>query len=62
LFSDAVGVTGIFLTKLDGTAKGGIMIGIADEFKVPVKYIGLGEKPEDFQKFDPAWFAEALFS
>jgi fused signal recognition particle receptor len=62
MFNDAVGVTGIFLTKLDGTAKGGIMIGIADEFKVPVKYIGLGEKPDDFQKFDPAWFAEALFS
>ena len=62
MFNDAVGVTGIFLTKLDGTAKGGIMIGIADEFKVPVKYIGLGEKPDDFQRFDPAWFAEALFS
>jgi len=62
IFNDAVGVTGIFLTKLDGTAKGGIMIGIADEFKVPVKYIGLGEKPDDFQRFDPAWFAEALFS
>ncbi|UCB53671.1 MAG: signal recognition particle-docking protein FtsY [Candidatus Zixiibacteriota bacterium] len=62
LFNDAVGVTGIFLTKLDGTAKGGIMIGIADEFKVPVKYIGLGEKPDDFQRFDPVWFAEALFS
>jgi fused signal recognition particle receptor len=62
VFQDAVGVTGIFLTKLDGTAKGGIMIGIADEFKVPVKYIGLGEKPDDFQRFDPVWFAEALFT
>jgi fused signal recognition particle receptor len=62
VFQDAVGVTGIFLTKLDGTAKGGIMIGIADEFRVPVKYIGLGEKPDDFQRFDPVWFAEALFS
>jgi fused signal recognition particle receptor len=62
MFKDVVGVTGIFLTKLDGTAKGGITIAIADEFKVPVKYIGLGEKPEDFQKFDPAWFAQALFS
>ena len=62
IFNHAVGVTGIFLTKLDGTAKGGIMIGIADEFRVPVKYIGLGEKPEDFQKFDPVWFAEALFT
>ncbi len=61
MFRDAVGVTGIFLTKLDGTAKGGIMIAIADQFQVPVKYIGLGEKPDDFQRFDPVWFAEALF-
>ena len=62
IFKDAVGVTGIFLTKLDGTAKGGIMIAIADQFQVPVKYIGLGEKPDDFQRFDPVWFAEALFA
>ena len=62
MFNDAVGITGIFLTKLDGTAKGGIMIAIADEFKVPVKYVGLGEKPDDFLRFDPVWFAEALFT
>lgn len=62
IFKEAVDVTGIFLTKLDGTAKGGIMIAITDEFNIPVKYIGLGEKPDDFQKFDPEWFAEALFS
>jgi fused signal recognition particle receptor len=62
MFQEAVGITGIFLTKLDGTAKGGIMIAITDEFKVPVKYVGLGEKPDDFQRFDPAQFAEALFS
>lgn len=62
MFKDAVEVTGIFLTKLDGTAKGGIMIAITDEFKVPVKYVGLGEKPDDFQRFDPVWFAEALFT
>lgn len=62
MFKDAVGVTGIFLTKLDGTAKGGIMIAITDEFKIPVKYVGLGEKPDDFEKFDPVWFAEALFT
>jgi fused signal recognition particle receptor len=61
LFKDAVGVTGIFLTKLDGTAKGGIMIAIADQFGVPVKYIGLGEKPDDFERFDPVRFAQALF-
>jgi fused signal recognition particle receptor len=62
MFMNAVGVTGIFLTKLDGTAKGGITIAISDEFQVPVKYIGLGEKPEDFQRFDPSQFVEALFS
>jgi len=62
IFKDAVDVTGIFLTKLDGTAKGGIMIAIADQFNVPVRYIGLGEKPDDFQRFDPTWFTEALFS
>ncbi len=62
MFRDAVEVTGIFLTKLDGTAKGGIMIAIADQFNVPVKYIGLGEKPDDFQTFDPVWFTDALFS
>lgn len=62
MFKEAVDVTGIFLTKLDGTAKGGVMIGIADQFNIPVKYIGLGEKPDDFQRFDPARFAEALFS
>lgn len=61
MFKDVVQVTGIFLTKLDGTAKGGIMIAIADQFNVPVKYIGLGEKPDDFQRFDPASFTEALF-
>jgi len=62
MFKEAVDITGIFLTKLDGTAKGGIVIGISDQFSVPVKFIGLGEKPDDFQRFDPAWFAEALFS
>ncbi|MCJ7577387.1 MAG: signal recognition particle-docking protein FtsY, partial [candidate division Zixibacteria bacterium] len=61
-FDDAVGITGIFLTKLDGTAKGGIIISIANELKVPVKYVGLGEKPDDFQPFDPIQFTEALFS
>lgn len=62
MFRDAVEITGIFLTKLDGTARGGIMIAIADQFSVPVKFIGLGEKPDDFQRFDPVWFTEALFS
>jgi fused signal recognition particle receptor len=62
LFDEAVGITGIFLTKLDGTAKGGIIISIANELKVPVKYVGLGEKPDDFQPFDPIQFTEALFA
>ncbi len=62
LFDEAVGVTGLFLTKLDGTAKGGIIIATADGLKVPVKYVGLGEKPDDFQPFDPVQFTEALFA
>jgi fused signal recognition particle receptor len=62
LFDSAVGITGIFLTKLDGTAKGGIIISIANELKVPVKYVGLGEKPDDFQPFEPVEFTEALFA
>jgi fused signal recognition particle receptor len=62
LFEKAVGISGIFLTKLDGTAKGGIIIAIANELKVPVKYVGLGEKPDDFQPFDPVQFTEALFA
>jgi fused signal recognition particle receptor len=62
LFNEAVGVTGIILTKLDGTAKGGIVIAIAAELGIPVKMIGIGEKQEDLQPFNPDEFAEALFS
>jgi fused signal recognition particle receptor len=62
LFNEAVGVTGIILTKLDGTAKGGIVIAIAAELGIPVKMIGVGEKQEDLQPFNPDEFAEALFS
>jgi fused signal recognition particle receptor len=61
IFKEAVGVTGIILAKLDGTAKGGIVIAIASELKIPVKYVGLGEKPEDLEAFDPESFVEALF-
>lgn len=61
IFKEAVGVTGIILAKLDGTAKGGIVIAIASELKIPVKYVGLGEKPEDLESFDPESFVEALF-
>jgi fused signal recognition particle receptor len=59
-FRDAVGVTGLVLTKLDGTAKGGIVIAIASELKIPIRYIGVGEGPEDFGEFDPQAFAAAL--
>jgi len=61
LFNDAIGVTGIALTKLDGTAKGGIVISICSTLEIPLKYIGVGEKIEDLQKFDPIEFVNALF-
>jgi fused signal recognition particle receptor len=61
LFKDAVDLTGIILTKLDGTAKGGIVLGICDELKVPVRYIGLGERAEDLREFKVEEFVEALF-
>jgi len=61
IFKEAVEVTGIILAKLDGTAKGGIVIAIASELKIPVKYVGLGEKPEDLELFDSESFVEALF-
>lgn len=60
-FSEVVDVTGLALTKLDGTAKGGIVIGVSHEISVPVKYIGVGEKIEDLQIFDRSQFVEALF-
>lgn len=61
-FSEAAPVNGIVLTKLDGTAKGGIAIAIESEFSIPVKYIGIGEKIDDLQKFDAEQFVEALFN
>ena len=60
-FTQSVEVTGLVLTKLDGTAKGGIVIGISNEFQIPVKYIGVGEGIEDLQVFDRAAFVAALF-
>jgi fused signal recognition particle receptor len=59
-FNEAVGVTGIALTKLDGTAKGGIVVAIARKLKLPIRYIGIGETAEDFGVFDARAFAEAL--
>ena len=61
-FSEAAPVNGIVLTKLDGTAKGGIAIAIESELSIPVKYIGIGEKIDDLQKFDADEFVEALFN
>jgi fused signal recognition particle receptor len=60
-FHDAVGVTGLALTKLDGTARGGIVVAVADEFKIPVRLIGVGEAVDDLQDFDPQAFVDALF-
>ena len=60
-FSNATEITALAVTKLDGTAKGGVVIGISDQFKIPVKYIGLGEGIEDLQIFDKQAFVESLF-
>ncbi|HXU61194.1 MAG TPA: signal recognition particle-docking protein FtsY [Polyangia bacterium] len=62
IFTEAMSVSGIVLTKLDGTAKGGVILGIADQLKIPVRYVGVGEKVEDLRPFDPAEFVEALFA
>lgn len=61
LFNEAVGLTGISLTKLDGTAKGGVIFAIADQFRLPIRYIGVGEKIEDLREFNAKEFIEALF-
>lgn len=61
LFKEGIGVSGLILTKLDGTAKGGIVAAISDELKVPVRYIGIGETLSDLRPFDPEEFAQALF-
>ena len=60
-FTKVTDVTALAITKLDGTAKGGVVIGISDEFKIPVKYIGVGEKIDDLQTFDKQAFVEAFF-
>jgi fused signal recognition particle receptor len=61
-FTKATDVNSIAITKLDGTAKGGVVIGISDEFKIPVKYIGIGEKIDDLQVFNKYEFVDSLFS
>ncbi len=60
-FKEVADITGIVLTKLDGTARGGVVLAIMDELKIPVKYIGVGEQIDDLQPFDPTEFAAALF-
>jgi fused signal recognition particle receptor len=61
LFKDAADVTGLVVTKLDGTAKGGVVVAICSELKIPVRYIGVGEGVEDLREFDPQQFVEAIF-
>lgn len=62
LFDESLGITGLVLTKLDGTAKGGVVVSICNSLNIPLKYIGVGEQIDDLQRFDPKEFAEALFS
>ena len=62
LFHEAVGLTGITLTKLDGTAKGGVIFSVADQFGIPIRYIGVGERIEDLRPFNAGDFIEALFA
>ena len=61
-FAKATGITGIVLTKLDGTAKGGVVLAVKDVLGIPVKFIGVGEKVDDLQPFDPLEFSKALFT
>ena len=62
MFKQAMDITGIVLTKLDGTSKGGVILGISDELKVPVRFVGIGEKVADLREFDAAAFVEALYA
>jgi fused signal recognition particle receptor len=62
MFRDEVGVTGIILTKLDGTAKGGVIIGIASELRIPIRYVGIGERLDDLRRFESEEFVNALFA
>lgn len=62
MFHEALGITGVILTKLDGTAKGGIVIGISRQMGLPIKYIGIGEKVDDLRPFNPVDFVEAIFA
>ena len=61
-FTAASGVTGIVLTKLDGTAKGGVVVAVAREMNLPIRYVGVGEKIDDLLPFDPDTFVDSLFA
>jgi len=60
-FNEALGVTGIVLTKLDGSAKGGVVVAICEELKIPIRYVGVGEHIDELKRFSPSEFVEALF-
>ena len=62
IFAESTDVTGIFLSKLDGTARGGIVVAIRELLNIPVKFIGVGETPHDVEPFEPAKFVEAMFA
>jgi fused signal recognition particle receptor len=62
IFKDAVNISGIAITKLDGTAKGGVIVAICDELKIPVRFIGVGEKIDDLREFIAKDFVDALFA
>jgi fused signal recognition particle receptor len=61
-FGQAISVSGLMLAKLDGTAKGGVVLAIKEQLNLPVKFIGLGETPQDIETFDPTRFVDALFT
>ncbi|MDY5624494.1 MAG: signal recognition particle-docking protein FtsY, partial [Eubacteriales bacterium] len=61
-FGESAGLTGIILTKLDGTAKGGVAVAVKEELKIPVRFVGVGEGIDDMQAFDPDDYARALLS
>ena len=61
-FTNVTEITSLAVTKLDGTAKGGVLLGISDQFQIPVRYIGVGEGIEDLQDFNPQQFIQTLFS
>ena len=61
VFSDALKMTGLVMTKLDGSGRGGVILGLEEQLGIPVKLVGVGEQPEDLQDFDPRVYVDALF-